>query len=302
MAVKPDLPDNRRKTAGETTRTRGRALRMIGANRHDLSDLYHLILTLSWPQFFIAVLGFYVVVNTLFALAFMAQPDSIAHATPGSFADAFFFSIETLATVGYGYMNPRTFYGHTVAAIEILVGILCFAVVTGLVFARFSRPTARVIFSRNALIDAFNGKPTLMLRVANRRQNQILEAAASMTLVRDETTLEGRPFRRFYDLEIVRSRTPAFALTWTIMHTIDAASPLHGWTESWLCDCDAQLVVTITGLDETLAQAIHARHDYAATDILAGHQFVDVLVSTPGKGAHVDLARFHDVERTTPMV
>ena len=179
--------------------------------------------------------------------------------------------------------------------------MLCFAVVTGLVFARFSRPTARVIFSRNALIDAFNGKPTLMLRVANRRQNQILEAAASMTLVRDETTLEGRPFRRFYDLEIVRNRTPAFALTWTIMHTIDAASPLNGWTDSSLCDCDAQLVVTITGLDETLAQAIHARHDYAAADILAGHQFVDVLVSTPGEGAHVDLARFHDVERTTPM-
>src|SRR5438876_4614295 len=218
-------------------RSRERSTSMLGSRRYDISDLYHLILTLSWPQFLALVVLVYLVINCLFAAAYVASPDSIANARAGSFTDAFFFSIETLATVGYGYMNPRSLYGHSVAAIEILVGIITFAVVTGLVFARFSRPQARVMFSRNAVIDSFNGQRTLMLRAANQRQNQILEATATLALVRDERTLEGPSFRRFYELGLVRSRSPAFALTWTIMHTIDAKSPLHGLTEEALHAC-----------------------------------------------------------------
>jgi inward rectifier potassium channel len=192
-------------------------------------------------------------------------------------------------------MNPHTMYGHTVASIEILVGIMIFAVVTGLVFARFSRPTARVIFSRNAVIDSFNGQPTLMLRAANQRQNQILEASANVSFFRDETTSEGQPFRRFYDLLLVRSRSPAFALSWTIMHTIDATSPLHGLSQEGLRDCTASFAVTISGLDETIMQAVHARHDYKASDILLGHRFVDLFVTNPDGESLVDLSRIHDV-------
>jgi len=278
-----------------STRIAGRRVTLLGARRYDFSDLYHLILTLSWPQFFALVFCFYLAVNAIFAFAFLASPGSIANARPGSFADAFFFSIETLATVGYGYMNPHTMYGHTIAAVEILVGIMIFAVVTGLVFARFSRPTARVIFSRNAVIDSFNGQPTLMLRAGNQRHNQILEASANLSLVRDETTSEGQPFRRFYDLLLVRSRSPAFALSWTIMHTIDASSPLHGLNQGGLSDCTASLAVTITGLDETIMQPVHARHDYNASDILRGHRFVDLFVNNPDGESLVDLSRIHDV-------
>jgi len=284
-----------KKSPRVSTRIAGRRVTLLGARRYDFSDLYHLILTLSWPQFFALVFCFYLAVNAIFAFAFLASPGSIANARPGSFADAFFFSIETLATVGYGYMNPHTMYGHTIAAVEILVGIMIFAVVTGLVFARFSRPTARVIFSRNAVIDSFNGQPTLMLRAGNQRHNQILEASANLSLVRDETTSEGQPFRRFYDLLLVRSRSPAFALSWTIMHTIDASSPLHGLNQGGLSDCTASLAVSITGLDETIMQPVHARHDYKASDILRGHRFVDLFVNNPDGESLVDLSRIHDV-------
>lgn len=282
-------------SSGISGRFAGRQVTLLGVRKYDFSDLYHLILTLSWPQFFTAVFLFYLAVNALFALAFLANQGSIANARPGSFADAFFFSIETLATVGYGYMYPRTMYGHTLASIEILVGIMIFAVVTGLVFARFSRPTARVIFSRNVVIDSFNGQPTLMLRVANQRRNQILEASANLSFVRDETTAEGQTFRRFYDLLLVRSRSPAFAMTWTIMHTIDANSPLHGMSQEGLRDCTANLAVTITGLDETIAQPVHARHDYKTSEILLGHRFVDLLVTGPNGDPQVDLRKIHEV-------
>ncbi|HEV2979035.1 MAG TPA: ion channel [Casimicrobiaceae bacterium] len=283
------------KSLGVSRRIGGRRVTLLGGRRYDFTDLYHLILTLSWSQFFALVFCFYLAVNAIFALVFLASSDSITNARPGSFADAFFFSIETLATVGYGYMNPHTMYGHTVASVEILVGIMIFAVVTGLVFARFSRPTARVIFSRNAVIDSFNGQPTLMLRAGNQRQNQILEASANVSFVRDETTSEGQPFRRLYDLLLVRSRSPAFALSWTIMHTIDATSPLHGLTQESLRDCTANFAVTISGLDETIMQAVHARHDYTASDILLGHRFVDLFVTNPDGEPVIDLSRIDDV-------
>lgn len=287
-------PKRSRPSSGVLKRFGGRQVTMLGIRRYDFGDLYHLILTLSWLQFFVLVVLFYLSVNSLFALAYLAVPGSIANARPGSFADAFFFSFETLATVGYGYMNPQTIYGHSVASIEILVGIMTFAVVAGLVFARFSRPTAKVIFSRNVIIDSFNGQPTLMLRAANQRKNQILEATANVSFVRDEITSEGQAFRRFHDLALLRSRSPAFALTWTIMHTIDAASPLHGMTREALRDCTANLAVTITGLDETIAQPVHARHDYKTSEILFGHRFVDLLVAGPDGAPQVDLRKIDD--------
>jgi inward rectifier potassium channel len=284
-----------RDSSSIVARFTGRRVTLLGARKYDFTDLYHLILTLSWWQFFVAVFLFYLAVNALFALVFLASPGSVKNAAAGSFADAFFFSIETLATVGYGYMYPSTTYGHTVASIEILVGITIFAVVTGLVFARFSRPTARVIFSRNVVIDRFNGEPTLMLRVANQRRNQILEASANVSLVRDETTAEGQPFRRFYDLPLVRGRSPAFALTWTIMHTIDHKSPLHGMAQEALRDCSATLAVSITGVDETIVQPVHARHDYKTSDILIDHRFVDLFVTGPDGDPQLDLRKIHDV-------
>jgi inward rectifier potassium channel len=202
-----------------------------------------------------------------------------------------------MATVGYGSMSPANFYGHCVATVEIITGMLSMAIITSLVFARFSKPTARILFSRVAVIAPYDGVPTLMLRVANQRQSYILEAAASLVLLRDDETSDGHSLRRFYDLKLERSRSPMFALSWQIMHRIDETSPLHGVTLQAIKDGDMRLAVTISGVDETFAAGITARHTYAHEDILFERRFVDIF----SEGDHprhlyVDLSRFHEHE------
>lgn len=260
------------------------------------SDTYHWVLTLSWPRFFVLAIGFYLLINLVFAYAFYAVPGAVANARPGSFADVFFFSIETLATVGYGYMSPATVYGHVVASIEILIGMLSIAIVTGLLFARFSRPTARVMFSNVLVVSTFNGAPTLMLRAGNERNNLILEATVRASLIRKEETLEGERFYRVYDLKLERERTSAFALSWTVMHTIDAASPLYGKTRDDLVADEARINISISGLDETLNENVHARHDYEAQQVLFGCRFVDILFERDDSVWAVDFSKFHEVQ------
>lgn len=218
------------------------------------------------------------------------------NARPGSFLDAFFFSVQTMASIGYGVMHPRTTYAHTVVTIESFIGLLGLAITTGLVFARFSRPTARVLFSQVAVIIPHNGVPTLMFRAANKRGNQILEAQLQVSLLRDEISLEGEFMRRFYDLKLLRSRTSAFALSWTVMHPIDETSPLLGATTESLVEEETTITVSLTGLDETVSQTIHARHTYTAQDILWNMRFVDIVSWTPDGERYIDYTHFHDVE------
>lgn len=289
----------RRRPKGISLRIGQTEITKVGISRFDLHDVYHWILSLSWPQFFAGAIGVYLLANLVFATAYFLGDHAVANARPDSFADVFFFSVETLATVGYGYMSPGSLYGHIVATVEILTGLLSLAVITSLVFVRFSKPTARVLFSNVAVIAPFNGLPTLMLRVANKRRSFILEAAAIVTLVRDEMTREGNSIRRFYELKLDRQRSPVFPLTWTIMHFIDASSPLHGISQSDLVDADMRLVVTFTGVDETFAAAVHARSDYSADKIRFGHRFRDVLVEGEDGHVYVHLQRFHDVELVT---
>jgi inward rectifier potassium channel len=191
----------------------------------------------------------YLGLNMLFALLYLLGDDAIANARPGSFADAFFFNVETISTVGYGQMSPATFYGHIVMTVDAMVGLSLLAVSAGLVLARLTRPTARVMFSKVAVVTAFNGVPTLSFRLANQRRNQILEVQVSVTLVRDERTAEGDWIRRFYDLQLGRQRSPIFAMTFTVMHPIHTASPLATATASSLATEAAENVVTVTGLD-----------------------------------------------------
>src|SRR5471032_3029995 len=211
-------------------------IKRVGLGRRYWGDIYHWMLTLSWPRFFLLVGGLYMGTNLAFALAFFLVPGSVANARPDSFLDTFFFSIETLATVGYGYMNPGSTYGHVVASTEILLGMVEVAAATGLLFARFSRPTSRTMFSSVAVITPFNGVPTLMLRTGNERSNLILEASVRASLVRREITREGQLFTRFYDLKLEREQTGVFALSWTIMHPITESSPLFGKTRQDLHD------------------------------------------------------------------
>ncbi|MBI3229695.1 MAG: hypothetical protein HYZ45_05810, partial [Burkholderiales bacterium] len=270
-------------------------LNRYGYRKWYWADTYHWILRLTWPRFLLFVTTLYLSVNLLFACLYYLFPGSVNNVKPGSFLDLYFFSIETLATVGYGNMSPATFPGHVIASIEILLGMMGIAVITGLVFARFARPTARIEFSKVAVITHFNGVPTLMLRAANERNNMILEASVHMTFVRSELTKEGTTFNRFYELKLERERTGVFALSWTIMHKIDHNSPLYGLSAVDLVAQDAGISISMSGQDDTLSDTVHARHSYAAHEILFGQRFVDIITATPHSNEVImDFTKFHD--------
>jgi inward rectifier potassium channel len=268
----------------------------IGLRPSWLRDLYHHTLRVRWWAFALGGAGIYFAANALFALLYLVQPGSIAQARPGSFLDAFFFSVQTMTTIGYGEMWPQTVYANFLTTVEVLFGLTLLALATGLLFARFSLPRARVVFSRVAVVMPRDGVPTLVLRLANERANRILEALVAATLVRDEKTSEGQQMRRFYDLHLVRSRTPIFAMSFTVMHPIDEMSPLHGATPASLVAEDVEIVVTVSGIDETMSQTIHARTSYLPHEIFWGRRFADVIGWTADGRRAIDYRRFHDTE------
>ena len=269
----------------------------LGVDRAWFGDLYHRILTMGWWSFFAAGAGIYITTNFVFAALYLLQPGSILNARPGAPTDAFFFSVQTMATIGYGVMSPATFYANLLMTLETAVGLMFVALTTGIVFARFSRPTARVLFSSVAVVGPYNGVPTLSIRLANQRQNQMLAAEVTMTLVRDEMSDEGELARRFYDLALVRDRSPVFALTFRVMHPIDADSPLHGLNYETLAEQHAEIVVIAGGVDETLVQPVNARTSYLPHEILWSHRFVDIFGWTEDGRRAIDYGRFHDTVR-----
>lgn len=280
-----------RRTADETL--------AIGLRRAWFGDFYHLALRTPWWCFLLGAALLYLVTNAVFAILYLIEPGAIANARPGSFWDAFFFSVETIATVGYGQMYPATLYANLVMTLETLVGMMLVALATGIIFARFSRPTARILFSRVAVIGPYNGRPTLSLRLANQRRNQIRRAEVELHLLRDEETTEGIMIRRFYDLKLLRHRSPAFAMTFTVMHEIDRDSALSGITPATLAAQNAEIIVTATGIDETIAQEVHARASYLPEEIRWNHRFADVVAWTEDGRRAIDYRRFHD---TVPIV
>jgi inward rectifier potassium channel len=278
-----------------------RVIVRTGTPRRVLGDLYHALLNAHWSVLLAIFVTYYLVANTLFALAYLAGGDDLANARPGSFEDAFFFSVQTLATIGYGAFAPKTRYANVLVAIEALVGVLGFAIAAGLFFAKFSRPTARVVFSRVAVITPRDGVPSLMLRMANERANQVVEAQVQVSLIRSERTAEGEQVRRFYDLELVRTRTPIFLLSWTVVHPITATSPLYGITPESLAEGEGEVVVSVAGVDETFSQTIRARYSYLPEEIVWGARFVDIMSTLPDGRRRIDYGRFHDVvAETTP--
>jgi inward rectifier potassium channel len=292
--VRPNPPDGAPTAVRLIARGRADEVLAIGLYRPWFRDLYHFALRIPWWRFLILGLVLYAAANALFALVYLIPGDAINNAQPGSFADAFFFSIQTMATIGYGVMSPATFYGNLIVTLETGFGLIFLAVATGLVFARFSRPTARVLFSRVAVIAPHNGVQTLSFRAANLRHNQILQAEIGVVLLRDERTEEGETIRRFYDLKLARHRSPVFALTFTVMHPIDDDSPLHGETPATLQAQNAELVVTGTGIDETTAQPVHVRTSYLPHEILWDHRFADLFGWTEDGRRVIDYRRFHD--------
>ena len=262
-------------------------------------DLYHRLLTLSWPMFLLMGGVGYLAANVGFALLYLLDPGGIAKARPGAFSDAFFFSIQTMATIGYGRLYPTDLYTNLLVTAETLMALAVLALATGLFFARFSRPTARVRFSRNVIVAPFDGRPTLQIRVGNGRTNQILRADAELLLLQNERSAEGVSMRRFRDLRLERSHTPILSLTFTMMHVIDSDSPLYGATLEQLKADMAELLVTVTGIDETMSQTIHARHSYLPDEMLFGSRFADMFGYLPDGRVAIDMGQF---DATTPVV
>jgi inward rectifier potassium channel len=260
-----------------------------------LGDLYHRLVSSSWPRLLALVVVAFVAVNTFFALGYLLGGDAIENARPGSFADAFFFSVQTMATIGYGKLAPRTLYANVLVTVEVLMGLMGLAMVTGLTFAKFSRPTARVRFTQHAVIVTHDGVPSLMFRMANARGNNIVEAQVHVVLARNETTIEGEQMRRFHDLDLSRRQSALFTLSWTAIHPITGASPLHGITPAALEAADAEIVVSLLGFDETFSQTVHARHRYVPGDLVWEARFADILFRPADGRRRIDYSRFDEV-------
>lgn len=276
---------------------RGRRMAVIkGQDRTRWTDFYHAVLRAPWWLFFLGLTASFALVNALFAALYLADPQGLENAKPGSFWDAFLFSVQTLGAINYSVIVPRSAYANVIVSIEAFFGILNIALITGVVFARFSRPIARFVFSKVAVIAPFDGVPTLMFRAANQRGNQVMDASVTVSLARQSMSSEGIVMRRLEELQLVRSRSLLFALSWTIMHRIDETSPLHGATLESLVAGQAELFVLLSGRDDSLADTIYARHNYRPEDILWDRRFVDVISVTPEGRRIVDLNRFHDTE------
>jgi inward rectifier potassium channel len=270
----------------------------IGARRF-YGDWYHVFLRASWTQTLASIAALYLLVNLLFALVF-AKAGGVAHAEPGSLRDAFYFSVQTMGTIGYGAMYPESNAANVLVVTESVVSLIVTALATGLIFAKFSRPIGRVAFARRAVVSPMDGTPTLMLRVGNERGNAIVEAQARVALMRTTRTAEGHVFYRMVDLKLTRERSPAVARSWTLLHLVDEASPLFGASPESLERDEAEIIVTLAGTDDTSYQPVHARKVYEYVDVIWGARYADVLSETPDGNVLLDIRKFHDLEPTAP--
>jgi inward rectifier potassium channel len=272
----------------------------LNAKKFDLRDTYHLILTLSWPGFAGLVFGIYLLINLVFAALYMLNPHAVAEMRAGSFFDAFFFSVETLATVGYGHMYPETFYGHLIAMLEIMVGMFGLAVITGLIFVRFSRPTARIHFSKVAVIAPFDGVPNLMIRVANLRHQAMVEPEFRIILLRNTITAEGEEVRRFRSLKLEFDHLIAFPAVLTVRHQIDETSPLFGMTPEDFQQQDIRLIASIVGVDTVIVAPVESFGDYNYEQIEWNRRFVEIYDQNEEGEWTVDYARIDETEDIAP--
>jgi len=274
---------------------RGRVLiERRGLRRSSLAnDAYHFLRTASWTRILILFAAVFVVANLLFGTILWLGHSNVVNSH--GWLDDVWFSVQTLATIGYGYLAPADHFANAIVAIESFFGILYLALITGIFFARFSTPSARVLFSNVAIITSFEGQRVLQFRLANERATAIVEATIHVYLTRDETLSTGEIMRRVYDLTMRRSTSPVFALSFLAQHVIDEKSPLHDVTPEQLVSSATNVVVTFTGIDDQLAATVHSRYLYSAADIRFDHKFVDLFRADPETGRrYMDLTPFHD--------
>jgi inward rectifier potassium channel len=293
------------KTQIEFKRKRGRHILRIGPGGREIetrgladgfwTDLYHRSMTVYWPVFFGTAAAIFVILNMAFAFLYWLGNEPIANVTGNEPLGFFYFSVETLATVGYGDMHPQTHYGHFIATVEIFTGMSFLAVMTGLIFARFSRPRARFLFADNPVVTVHQGQPTLMIRIANERNNTISQATARLWLLRMETTLEGAAYRRYHELLLDRREHPMFMLSWSVFHVIDETSPLYRMTPADLAAVEGALTLNVSGFDDNSAQYLHARKFYSHQDIRWNHRYRDITSISKDGRLVLDYSMLHEI-------
>jgi inward rectifier potassium channel len=272
----------------------GREIVTEGLHLNFWADISHRCMTASWPAFIGGAALVFIAFNAVFAMLYWIGNQPISNVPGGAYIDYLYFSIETLSTAGYGDMHPQTHYGHFIATVELFTGIFSMSLMTGLIFARFSRPNARLLFADHAVISSHEGKPTLMIRFANERHDIIGNATARLWLLMNVMTKEGHSLRRFYELSLVQNEHPALALSWTLYHILNEQSPLCGLDADDLAASDVSLVVVVSGYDVVAAQIVHARKSYNYRDIRFGRRYADILDVTDEGRLRVDYGRFHE--------
>jgi inward rectifier potassium channel len=272
----------------------GREVIAEGLRLNFWADISHRCMTASWPAFIGGAALVFVAFNAVFAFFYWIGNQPISNVPGGAYIDYLYFSIETLSTAGYGDMHPQTHYGHFIATVELFTGIFSMSLMTGLIFARFSRPNARLLFADHPVISSHEGKPTLMVRFANERHNIIGNATARLWLLRNVVSMEGRRLRRFYELPLVRNEHPALALSWTLYHVLDEESPLYGLKAEDLEASEVSLIVVVSGYDVVAAQTVHARKSYDHLDIRFAHRYADILDTSEDGRIRIDYGKFHE--------
>jgi inward rectifier potassium channel len=270
----------------------GRQFIAHGVKSRFWQDIYHYAMTSSWTTFFTFFALIFLTLNFVFATLYVLGENSIANIYPQGFWGAFFFSVETIATVGYGDMHPQSLYGHVIATIEIFTGLSIVAMITGVMFARFSRPKAKILFTKHPVTYRHNGEHVLSIRIANTRLNIIAEASAKLRLIHMETTKENTQFLRIIDLPLKRDQHPMFSLGWNIFHVIDNNSPFYQQTIEDLDRDKARLVLSIHGIDETTNQTMRARHIYPAEMIRFNYRYKDISIFEDALTSHMDYNLF----------
>jgi inward rectifier potassium channel len=271
----------------------GREVIAEGLRLNFWADISHRCMTASWPAFISGAALVFIAFNAVFALFYRIGDQPISNVPGGAYIDYLYFSIETLSTAGYGDMHPQTHYGHFIATVELFTGIFSMSLMTGLIFARFSRPNARLLFADNPVISSHEGKPTLMVRFANERHNIIGNATARLWLLKNVVSTEGQPLRRFFELPLVRNEHPALALSWTLYHVLNEESPLYGLNADDLEASRVSLVVVVSGYDVVAAQTVHARRSYDHSDIRFGQRYADILDASEDGRIRIDYGKFH---------
>lgn len=284
----------------EVVRADGYEIRTVGVPRAGLRDLYHWLLGVPWWAAISVIVGSYLLLNVVFALLYLAA-GGIGGAPPGSFLDAFFFSVETMGTIGYGTLYPATRAANAVMVVESVTGLVVVALATGLVFVRFALARPRVVFSAQVAIGPWDGVPSVMIRIGNERRGRIVDAGFRLSVTRTTRTDDGDVAYRTIDLALVRERAPALSRSWTILHRIMEGSPLAGESPESFAAQDAELTVAVTGTDETSLQPVHAQHTWFHTRVVWGARVADVLSETPEGNVTLDLRRFHDLAPTAPI-